>query len=49
MKENKRILNDDIRATNIKLINEDGEMLGEMTLSEAKAKAKELSLDLMQL
>ena len=49
MKENKRILNDDIRATNIKLINEEGEMLGEMTLSEAKAKAKELSLDLMQL
>lgn len=49
MKENKRILNDDIRATNIKMINEDGEMLGEMTLSEAKIKAKELSLDLMQL
>lgn len=49
MKENKRILNDDIRANNVKLISEEWEQLWEMTLAEAKAKAKELSLDLMLL
>ncbi len=49
MKENKRILNDDIKANNVRLISEDWEIIWEMTLSEAKAKAKELSLDLMQL
>lgn len=49
MKENKRILNDDIKTNRIKLIGDDWEMYGEMNLAEAKAKAKENALDLMQL
>ncbi|MDD5770370.1 MAG: translation initiation factor IF-3 [Candidatus Gracilibacteria bacterium] len=49
MKDNKRPLNDEIKASKVKLINEEGEALGETTLSEAKTKAKELNLDLMQL
>lgn len=47
MKEKRRILNDDIRATNVQLINDEWENLGTMTLSEAKAKARWLELDLM--
>lgn len=49
MKENKKILNDEIKASNVRLIDDSWEVLWEMSLSEAKAKAKELSLDLMQL
>lgn len=49
MKEAKRILNDEIKASNVRLIDEEGEVLGEMSLVEAKAKAKETGLDLMQL
>lgn len=49
MKDNKRPLNDAIKASKVKLINEEGEPLWEMNLSEAKVKAKELNLDLMQL
>ena len=49
MKDNKRILNDDIRASKVKLINEDSEVLWEMSLFEAKNKAQDLWLDLMQL
>ena len=49
MKEPKRILNNDIKASHVKLIDEAWEILWEMSLQDAKAKAKELSLDLMQL
>ncbi len=48
MKETKKILNNDIKASFVKLIDEEWEILGEMSLADAKAKAKELSLDLMQ-
>lgn len=47
MKEEKRVLNDDIRAKNVQVITDDGENLGEMSLDDAKAKAKSLWLDLM--
>ena len=47
MKEKRRILNDDIRANTVQLINEEWENLGSMSLSEAKNKAKWLGLDLM--
>lgn len=49
MKDKKRILNDDIRARNIKLISDEWEQLWEMTLKEAKQKALEEGLDLMQM
>lgn len=49
MKDNKRPLNDEIKASKIKLITDEGEVLGEMSLTEAKQKAKENALDLMQL
>ena len=49
MKENKKALNDDIRARNVQIITDWGENLGEMTLSEAKNMAKEQELDLMEI
>lgn len=49
MKEKKRILNDDIRASRVQVITDEGENLGEMSLNEAKAKAQELWLDLMEM
>lgn len=49
MKEKKRILNDDIKASLVKLIDEEGEIIGEMSLSDAKILAKKDDLDLMQL
>ncbi|MGE4444233.1 MAG: translation initiation factor IF-3 [Candidatus Altimarinota bacterium] len=49
MKENKRPLNDEIKASKIKLITDEGEVLGEMSLADAKQKARESALDLMQL
>ncbi|MBW7954573.1 translation initiation factor IF-3 [Candidatus Gracilibacteria bacterium] len=49
MKDNKRPLNDEIKASKIKLITDEGEILGEMSLVDAKQKAKENALDLMQL
>lgn len=49
MKDNKRPLNDEIKASKIKLITDEGEVLGEMSLSDAKQKARENALDLMQL
>lgn len=49
MKENKRPLNDEIKASKVKLITDEGEVLWEMTLSDAKQKARENALDLMQL
>lgn len=49
MKEKKRILNNDIRANKIQLITDDWENLWEMSLQEAKAKAQETGLDLMEM
>lgn len=49
MAEKKRVLNDEIRATNIQLISESWEVLWEMTLDEARTKASSLNLDLMEL
>ena len=49
MKENKRPLNDEIKASKIKLITDDWEVIWEMNLADAKQKARELNLDLMQL
>jgi len=45
----RRILNNDIRANKIQLITDDGENLWEMSLDEGKAKARETSLDLMEM
>ncbi len=47
MKNNNRILNDDIRANKVQLITDDWENLWVMSLNEAKAKALENGLDLM--
>ncbi|MDP2396046.1 MAG: hypothetical protein Q8S84_01730 [bacterium] len=41
MKEKKRALNNEIRATKVQLITDHGENLGEMSLSDAKAIAAE--------
>ncbi len=49
MKEKRKLLNDDIKASKVKLIDEEGVALWDMSLSDAKIKASELSLDLMQL
>jgi len=50
MKDNKRrLLNDDIIANKVQLITEDWRNLGEMSLAEAKVKANEAWLDLMQM
>ena len=49
MKEKKRILNEDIKAKNIQLITDDGWNLGEMHINDARAKAEELGLDLMEM
>lgn len=49
MKDNKRPLNDEIKASKIKLITDEWEILWEMSLVDAKQKAKENALDLMQL
>ncbi|MDP2090256.1 MAG: translation initiation factor IF-3 [Candidatus Gracilibacteria bacterium] len=49
MKEKKRALNNEIRATKVQLITDHGENLGEMSLSDAKAIAAEQGLDLMEI
>lgn len=49
MKDNRRPLNDEIKASKVKLITDDWEVLWEMSLADAKQKAKENALDLMQL
>lgn len=49
MKEKQRILNDDIRASIVQVITDDGENLWEMSLKEAKIKAAEQTLDLMEM
>ena len=49
MKEKKRLLNDQIRASKIQVVTDDGENLWEMSLDEAKQKASSLDLDLMEI
>jgi translation initiation factor IF-3 len=49
LKEKKRLLNDEIRASKVQLIADNWENLWEMTIEEAKSKAKSLELDLMEI
>ncbi|MCP4524051.1 MAG: translation initiation factor IF-3 [Candidatus Gracilibacteria bacterium] len=49
MKEKKRNLNGEIRAKTVQLITDQGENFGEMSLSEARKKAEENNLDLMEM
>lgn len=49
MKESKRALNDEIRAKNVQLITEDWENLGTISLREARERAIESWLDLMEI
>ncbi|MDQ7009816.1 MAG: translation initiation factor IF-3 [Candidatus Gracilibacteria bacterium] len=49
MKGKKRIINDNIKSRKVQLILEDGENLGEMSINDARIRAKELSLDLMEI
>lgn len=49
MKEKRRLLNDEIRANKIQLINDEWENLWEMSMDEAREKAKALELDLMEM
>ncbi len=49
MKEKARKLNNEIRAQKVQLITDEWENLWEMSLSEAKQKAVEQSLDLMEI
>lgn len=49
MKEKRKALNDQIQAHNIQLVNEEGDNLWDMTLSEAREMATAQSLDLMEM
>lgn len=49
MKEKKRLLNDQIRASKVQLVTDEGENLWDMSLDEAKQKAASLELDLMEI
>jgi translation initiation factor IF-3 len=49
LKDKKNALNDKIRAKTVQIITDEGENLGEMPLSEAKAMAKDKELDLMEI
>ncbi len=49
MKETKRALNDEIRARNVQLITEEWENLWTMSFREAREKAQELWLDMMEI
>jgi translation initiation factor IF-3 len=49
MKDNRKPLNDEIKASRVKLVSSESELLGEMSLSEAKQKAKENDMDLVQI
>lgn len=48
MKEKKRILNDEIKSNYVFLVNDDWENFWEMSLNDAKDKARELWFDLME-
>lgn len=49
MKEKKRPLNEEIRASMVQVIDDDGVNLWEMSLRDALTKASELGLDLMEI
>lgn len=49
MREKKRVLNGNIRAKTVQLISDDWENYWEMHMSEARTKAEELGLDLMEM
>lgn len=49
MKENKKPLNHEIKASQVQVIDEKGENLWEMSLQEALLKAEEDNLDLMEI
>lgn len=49
MREKKKILNDEIKASKVQLISESWENIWEMSLDEAKTKAKSMNLDLMEI
>lgn len=49
MKDKKKRLNGDIVANIVQVIDDEGENLGEMKLSEALEKAREEELDLMEM
>lgn len=49
MKDKRKRLNDDIRANRVQVINDEGENLGEMSLSDALTKARSEELDLMEM
>lgn len=48
MKEKKRILNDDIKASTVQVITDEDGNLGEMPFTKARDMAKEKELDLME-
>ncbi len=49
MKEKRKLINDKIRASRVQLILEDWENLWEMSINDAKIRAKEKKLDLMEM
>lgn len=49
MKEKKKLLNEQITAKKVQLIDEQWENLWEMSITEAREKAESLSLDLMEI
>jgi len=49
VKEKRKIINDSIRASRVQLILEDWENLWEMSINDAKIRAREKKLDLMEM
>jgi len=49
MKEKKKRLNSDIRATRVQVIHDTDGNLGEMSFTDALSRAKEEELDLMEM
>ena len=49
MKGKKRIINDEIKSRRVQLILEDWENLGEMSINDARIRAAEAKLDLMEI
>ncbi len=49
MKEKRKIINDAIRSSRVQLILEDGENLWEMPINDARIRAREKNLDLMEM
>lgn len=49
MKEKKKLLNNEIKARKVQLIDDEGENLWEMSINDARMKAQEQWLDLMEI